>query len=111
MLSQLNSNKTYLSELRDISDKATRQTFELVHSDAIKGLSKLIAKIEAMIKKIVMDNEKIKTNYELLMRVPGIRYPTAIYLICCASNFACGCSGKQLVCYAGAQQRNKHQRT
>src|SRR5690606_30251944 len=101
MLSQLNSNKTYLNELRNISDKATRQMLERVHRDAIKGLSESIAKIEAMMKKIIAENDKIKTNYGLLTSVPGIGNLTAIYLICCTNNFACGRSGKQLACYAG----------
>jgi len=52
-------------------------------------------------KKIVRENDKIKTNYGLLTSVPGIGNLTAIYLICCTCNFACGRTGKQLACYAG----------
>lgn len=101
LLSQVNSNKIYLNELRNISDKHSRQVLERVHRDAIKGISQSIAKIEILLKKIVYDNEKIKTNYKLLRSVPGIGYLTAIYMICCTCNFACKRTGKQLASYAG----------
>ncbi len=101
LISQLNSNKVYLNELKNISDKDTRLILEHIHRDAIKGISYSIAKIEILLKKIVSENEKIKTNYELLMSVPEIGYLTATYIICCTCNFACRRSGKQLASYAG----------
>ncbi|WP_294348076.1 IS110 family transposase [uncultured Sphingobacterium sp.] len=101
LVSQLNSDKVYLNELKNISDKDTRLILEHIHRDAIKGISYSIAKIEILLKKIVSENEEIKTNYELLMSVPGIGYLTATYIICCTCNFACRRSGKQLASYAG----------
>lgn len=57
--------------------------------------------LEAEMAKIIVLNLELKTNYDLLITVPGVGHLTAIYLICCTNNFISKISGKQLACYAG----------
>ena len=64
-------------------------------------MAKSIKNIEAQIKKAIEENEAFKTNYDLLVSVPGIGHLSAVYLIGCTNNFAAKQSGKQLACYAG----------
>jgi transposase len=101
LLSQLNSNKTYLKELKSVNDKQVQTTLEQAYKMAIAGLTQSIKDIEALIKNIITSNESFHANYKLLQTVPGIGHLTAVYLICCTNNFAGKISGKQLACYAG----------
>jgi len=101
LLSQINSIKTYIKELKNVSDKAVQKLLEQAHETAIDGIAKSIKNIEAQINKIIAENEALKNNYDLLVTVPGIGHLIAIYLICCTNNFAGKISGKQLACYAG----------
>lgn len=101
LLSQLNSNKTYLKELKAVNDKQVQTTLEKAYKMAIAGLAQSIKDIEALIKEIITSNEAFHENYQLLQTVPGIGHLTAVYLICCTNNFAGKISGKQLACYAG----------
>jgi transposase len=101
LLTQLNSNKTYLKELKRVNDKQVQTTLEKAYKMAIAGIAKSIKEIEQLIKDIVTGNESFQENYDLLQTVPGIGHLTAVYLICCTNNFAGKISGKQLACYAG----------
>lgn len=101
LLSQINSIKTYIKELKNVSDKTVQKIMDQAHKEAIEGITKSIKKIEAQIKKIIEENEELKINYDLLITVPGIGHLTAVYLIGCTHNFASKISGKQLACYAG----------
>jgi len=101
LLNQVNSNKTYLKELKNVSDKTVQSTLEKAYKNAIEGIQKSMANIEALIEQIIDQNEAIKINYDLLKTVPGIGHLTAIYFICCTNNFINKPSGKQLACYAG----------
>ena len=101
LLSQLNSNKTYLKELKQMSDKSTQSILEKAYKAAVEGIAKSIKNIEAEIKQIVAKIEALQKNYTLLQTVPGIGHLTAVYLICCTNNFEGKISGKQLACYAG----------
>lgn len=101
LLSQINSIKTYIKELKNVSDKAVQKLLEQAHETAIDGIAKSIKNIEAQINKIIAENEALKNNYDLLVTVPGIGHLIAIYLICCTNNFTGKISGKQLACYAG----------
>ena len=101
LLSQVNSIKTYIKELRGINDKATQALLEQAHKTAIEGITKSIKLVEGEILKIIKGNKDIETNYGLLKTVPGIGHLTAVYLICCTNNFTCRITGKQLACYAG----------
>ena len=101
LVSQINSIKTYIRELRSINDKNVQKLLEQTHKSAIEGITQSIKNIEAEIAKIIAANEALKNNYDLLVTVPGIGHLTAIYLICCTNNFAMKLTGKQLACYAG----------
>lgn len=101
LLSQKNSIKTYLKELKQINDKGVQKIMEQAHKTAIEGLEKSIKNIEAEMIKILKEDPIVLANYNLLMTVPGIGRLTAIYLICCTNNFSIKITGKQLACYAG----------
>ena len=101
LLSQVNSIKTFISELKTVSDKGIQQTLEKSYKRAIEGMSSSIKSLEAEIKKLIAENREIQINYRLLLTVPGIGHFTAIYLIGCTNNFAGKISGKQLASYAG----------
>lgn len=101
LLSQMNTIKTYLNELKNVSDKDVQKVLEQAHKTALDGIATSIKKIEGYIGRIIVENESLKNNYDLLITVPGIGHLTAIYIICCTNNFAGKISGKQLSCYAG----------
>ena len=101
LLSQVNSIRTYIKELKTVNDKSIQKLLEAAHKQAIAGLLQSIKNIEAAMKKIIDENEAIKINYLLLKTVPGIGHLTAVYMICCTNNFGGKITGKQLACYAG----------
>ena len=101
LLSQVNSIKTFISELKNVNDKAVQKTLENSYREAIRGMLSSIKSLEAEIKKLIVENRDIQTNYKLLLSVPGIGHFTAVYLIGCTNNFAGKISGKQLASYAG----------
>ncbi len=101
LLSQLNGNKTYLNELKQVSDKTIQATLEKAYKAAIEGIKQSIKNIEQLIKDCIANNDLFQQHYQLLITVPGIGHLTAVYLICCTNNFASKISGKQLACYAG----------
>ena len=101
LLSQKNSNKTYIVELKNVTDKKVQSTLEKAFKEAIAGIEKSIKNIEALIVEIITQNEALAQNYELIKTVPGIGHLTAVYLVCCTNNFGGSITGKQLACYAG----------
>lgn len=101
LLSQAGSIKTYIKELRNVSDTGVQKTLEEAYKQALEGMAASIKNLEEEIKKIITDNADFKINYDLLISVPGIGHLTAVYLIGCTGNFSGKISGKQLACYAG----------
>jgi transposase len=101
LLSQINSIKVYIKELKNVSDPGIQKTLERAHRQAITGMEASIKNLEAEIKLILAKHTDFKKNYDLLISVPGIGHLTAIYLICCTNNFVSRISGKQLASYAG----------
>jgi transposase len=101
LIAQLHSTKNYVKEIKSTNDIYLLNILEKSHKAAIDGIKKSITQIEAAIRKIVQEDEKIKANYELITSIPGIGEMTAIYIICCTTNFAAKISGKQLASYAG----------
>ncbi|MEO7446429.1 MAG: IS110 family transposase [Ferruginibacter sp.] len=99
--SQLNANKVYLKELKNINDNGTQKMMEKTHKMAIAGLEKSISAIEEQILLVIKSDSSINTNYNLLLSVPGVGHVTATYILCCTNNFANKANGKQLACYAG----------
>lgn len=101
LVTQINAIKTWLKELKEVSDKEVQKLMEKTHKDALQGLKKSIISLEKEIRQRIERDKQIKANYELLLTVPGIGHLTAVYLICCTNNFLCKVTGKQLACYAG----------
>ena len=101
LMTQINSTKVYLKELKLSNSKEVQKAIEKAHKAALDGLKKSLALINEQINKIVREHKAINTNYRLLISVPGIGHVTSVYIICCTANFASQISGKQLACYAG----------
>lgn len=101
LLSQRNSIRQYLSELKLSNTKAVQQLLEQAHTAALEGISASLKTVEEQIHRIVAQDAAIQNNYELLVSVPGIGHLTAVYIICCTNNFSCKITGKQLASYAG----------
>ena len=101
LLTQINSTRTYLQELKHANSKEVQTMMEQIHKSALIGMKKSLELIEEQIRKVIRQSAAIKNNYELLLSVPGIGHVTAVYIICCTANFASGITGKQLACYAG----------
>lgn len=101
LLSQVNSIKTFINELKNVSEKGIQKTLEKSYKKAIEGMLLSIKWLEDVIKKLIAENQDIQKNYKLLLSVPGIGHFTAIYLIGCTNDFAGKISGKQLASYAG----------
>lgn len=101
LLAQAGSIGVYLKELKLSNSNDVQKWMEQAHKAALEGLKKSIALLEKEIHQIIAADAAIKTNYELLITVPGIGHLTAVYIICCTSNFVSRIKGKQLACYAG----------
>lgn len=101
LLSQFNSTKTYINELKAVSTNNVHKTIDQAHTQAIQGMKASIKILETEINNIIAKNKDLQKNYKLLVSVPGIGHLTAVFMICCTNNFAGKISGKQLACYAG----------
>jgi transposase len=101
LVTQINSTRMYLNELKLSNSKSTQQFIEKAHKAALDGMKESLDFIEQQIKQIVDEHSVINSNYQLLISVPGIGHITAVYIICCTANFASKVSGKQLASYAG----------
>lgn len=101
LLSQINSIKIFLNELKLSNGKDVQKIMEQAHKAAMLGLAKSMEQVEEQISKIIQENQAIKHNYDLLRSVPGVGHLTAAYIICCTNNFVAKVKGKQLASYAG----------
>lgn len=101
LLKQITSLRVSIKELRNVNEQPHQKLIEKTLKSAIDGIAKSIRNIETEINKIIEVNQAFKSNYKLLISIPGIGHVTAIYLIGCTANFAGSPSGKQLACYAG----------
>lgn len=101
LVSQANTIKMYIHELRLSNTKEVQEMMEKAHKAAIDGINESVRMLEANILKTIKEDGVLNSNYELLLSVPGIGHVTAVYLICCTNNFVGLKSGKQLACYAG----------
>src|SRR3954451_1163623 len=101
LLSQLNSIKQYLSELKLSNTKEVQQLLEQAHTPALEGIKASLKTVVEQIKHLIEQDAAIKHHYELLVSVPGVGHLTAVYIICCTNNFICKITGKQLASYAG----------
>lgn len=101
LLQQLTGLRSYLKELKTVSDKSFAKQLVQYNKAAMDGFTKSIKAINGAILKLIESDKEIKENYQLLLSVPGVGPWIALYLICCTKNFSNGITGKQLACYAG----------
>ncbi len=83
------------------NSEETQIMIEQAHKAALEGIKESIKIVEKQIHQMLQQDAAIKSNYELLLSVPGIGHLTAVYIICCTNNFICKITGKQLASYAG----------
>lgn len=101
LIAQLCAIRSHLKELTLSNSKATQKLMEQAHKPVMEGLKKSIILLEQQIRTIIEQEHSIKTNYDLLITVPGIGHLTAVYILCCTHNFIDKITGRQLACYAG----------
>jgi len=101
LLHQLTGLRSYLKELKKVSDKEFAQLQHRCNKAVLEGFKKSLRLIDDEIKKLISRDPSLHKNYKLLQTVPGIGHCIAVYLVCCTHNFSKGISGKQLACYAG----------
>ena len=101
LLSQKNSIKVYLGEMKLSNSKETQKVIEQAHEAALEGIAASLKNVEKQIIQMIQQDAAIKKNYDLLLSVPGIGHLTAVYIICCTNNYICKITGKQLASYAG----------
>jgi transposase len=101
LVNQLTGLRSYLNELKKVSDKEFARLQQQCNKAVLEGFKKSIKAIDEQIKKLVDRDKKIKDNYLLLRTVPGVGHWIALYLVCCTKNFSNGITGKQPACYAG----------
>ena len=101
LLKQITSLRVSIKELGNVNEKTHQKLVEKSLKSAIDGIAKSIKDIEREINKTIDGDKEFKSNYKLLISIPGIGHVTAVYLIGCTANFAGNPSGKQLACYAG----------
>lgn len=101
LLRQKNAIRQTLNELKVGNDKATQQLMQKLNKDALSGLKKSIKLIETEMLRMVTQDQSVLANYQRMLSVPGVGKITAIFIICCTSNFAIKVTGKQLANYAG----------
>lgn len=101
LLSQKNSIKVYLGEMKLSNSKETQKVIEQAHEAALEGIAASLKNVEKQIIQMIQQDAAIKKNYDLLLSVPGIGHLTAVYIICCTNNFISKITGKQLASYAG----------
>jgi transposase len=101
LVSQLQTIKKYLKELSLSNEPAVQKLMTKAHKAALDGLKKSIVAIEDQLQTILKEDQQIRTNYQLLLTIPGVGHLTALYIICCTNNFITKVSGKQLASYAG----------
>ena len=78
LLSQHNSIKQYLAELKVSNTIAVQQVLEQAHAAALEGLKASLKTVEQQIKQFIEQDAAIKHNYELLVSVPGIGHLRAV---------------------------------
>lgn len=101
LLVQFNSLKTAFNELKLVSSSSFINRSDKLLNPAMNGIKESLKKVEAQIKEIVKNDEKLLHIYKLLITIPGIGPITAISLICYSNVFTMCSSGKQLACYCG----------
>jgi transposase len=80
LLSQYNSIKQYLGELKLSNPKEVQQA----HTAALEGLKASLKTVEKQIHQLVQQDAAIKNNYELLISVPGIGHLRGQYILSAA---------------------------
>ena len=110
-LKMLYSEREKLMKTIRIMD-TTKEVKGFLPDDIIKDVMKMNAKTIALLKKqlnalenkmqeIIINNNKMKDQYELITSIPGLGKQTAIYLILTTKCFDAFDNWRQLACYAG----------
>src|SRR5215210_1970455 len=72
LLSQKNSIRVYLGEMKLSNSKETQQVIEQAHKAALEGITASLKDVEKQIIQMIGQDPAIKKNYDLLVSVPGI---------------------------------------
>ena len=90
-----------LKELLECDLSAGTKELIKLQSQALNGLQKSLAKVEASINKHIKDNSDIKNKIDRVTSIKGIGKQTAINMYVATNGFTAFESAKQLACYCG----------
>lgn len=95
---------SYQSRLKELSEQMGVHLNEKMEASAkyvMEVLTVEIKEIEAAIKKLIEQDEELKTNYELVISVVGIGFATAVHVLIATENFTCFTDPRKFNCYCG----------
>lgn len=90
-----------LKEMTDCGDLYIAKDLIKLQQQAITGIQKSLAKIEAAISKHIKSNSDIKNKIERVTSIKGIGQQTAINMYVYTKGFTAFENAKQLACYCG----------
>lgn len=88
--------KAYISDKCDKKDSTHKRMKAMVEM-----LSAQIKALEAEIESVIQRNDELKSNYELLVSIPGVGKVIAISTLTHTNNFQSFSNARQYACYAG----------
>lgn len=89
------------NELEGFIDQRIARVVLISNRKTIRQLKKILGEIDAKIKTIAKENERIREQYQLIQSVPGVGPQTAIYLIIATKCFSSFSNWRKMACYAG----------
>lgn len=90
-----------LKEMMECGDIFIAKSLIKLQQQAISGLQKSLAKIEAAITKHIKANDDIKNKIDRVTSIKGIGQQTAINMYVATKGFTAFTNAKQLACYSG----------
>lgn len=90
-----------MKELAACADQLATKDLIKYQSQAVNGLEKSLAKVEAAITKHIKDNSEIKAKIDRVTSIKGIGQQTAINMYVATNGFTAFENAKQLACYCG----------
>lgn len=91
---------SYMQQIKDVMKYETDQAVKR-KQDLIMQLTNSITDVKEQMRRIVLLNESINTNYKLLTTIPGIGDINAITTIVNTQNFTAFDNARQYACYIG----------
>jgi transposase len=90
-----------LKEVQEYMDKDMYKRIASFSKQSLKSIRNSIKKVEATIKQLISQDQKLSQIVKFVTSVDGVGLITAVSLIAATNEFKSVQSGKQLACYVG----------